>query len=75
MRTTLTIDDDVLELATVHAKARNVSIGKAVSDLVRRGLRGPTPIREENGRYVFDLPADSPEVTTEHVRRLESEGV
>jgi hypothetical protein len=75
MRTTLSIDDDVLEVATAHAKARGVSVGKAVSDLVRRALRGPIPLREENGRYVFDLPPDTTVVTNDHVRRLESEGV
>lgn len=75
MRTTISIDDDVLELVNLHAKARGVSLGKAVTDLIRRGLRRPVAFREENGRYVVDLPPDSPEVTTEHIRRLESEGV
>ena len=43
MRTTLTLDDDILELATRQAKLRGVSLGKTVSDLLHRG-RG-----EENG--------------------------
>lgn len=73
MRTTISIDDDVLDLANLHAKARGVSLGRAVSELIRRGLRGPTPIREVDGVFVFDLPANSPEVTTDLVRRLEAE--
>jgi len=74
MRTTLTLDDDILELATRQAKARGLSLGRTVSDLVRRGLNAPTPSTEKGGLVVFQLPADSPQVTTEEVRRIEAEG-
>ena len=74
MRTTITLDDDVAELSARQAKARGVSLGKAVSDLIRRGLNAPTPSVVENGLVVFSLPSDSPVVTTEAVRRIESEG-
>ena len=74
MRTTLTLDDDVAELAARQAKARGVSLGKAVSDLIRRGLQAPTPSITENGLLVFRLPVDSPGVTTDDVRRIEAEG-
>ena len=74
MRTTLTLDDDVLELAARQAKARGASLGKTVSDLVRRGLNAPTPSQARSGVVVFKLPDDSPRVTTEEVRRLEIEG-
>ena len=74
MRTTLTLDDDIVELAARQAKARGLSLGKAVSELVRRGLNAPTPSQERGGVIVFKLPAESPRVTTEHVRRLETEG-
>lgn len=75
MRTTLTLDDDVLELAARQAKLRGVSLGKTVSDLVRRGLNASTPALDKDGLVVFRLPADSPTVTTDDVRRIESEGV
>jgi CTP:molybdopterin cytidylyltransferase MocA len=75
MRTTLTLDDDLVEVVTRQAKLRGVSLGKTVSDLVRRGLSASTPSREKNGLVVFQLPADSPTVTTEEVRRIETEGV
>ena len=75
MRTTLTVDDDVLELAARQAKLRGVSLGKAVSDLLRKGLSASTPAREKDGLVVFHLPADSPTVTTDDVRRIEAEGV
>ena len=74
MRTTLTLDDDVFELAARQAKVRGVSLGKTVSDLLRRGLSAPTPSQQKDGLVVFQLPADSPTVTTDEVRRIESEG-
>lgn len=75
MRTTLTLDDDVLELAARQAKLRGVSLGKSVSDLLRRGLNATTPAQDKGGLVVFHLPADSPKVTTDDVRRIETEGV
>jgi len=74
MRTTLTLDDDIATLATRQAKARGLSLGKTISDLVRRGLNAPTPSTDKRGLVVFQLPADSPKVTTDDVRRLETEG-
>lgn len=75
MRTTLTLDDDVLELAARQAKLRGVSLGKTVSDLLRKGLNASTPAQKKDGLVVFRLPADSPKVTTDDVRRIEAEGV
>jgi hypothetical protein len=74
VRTTLTLDDDVFEAVTLQAKARGVSLGRTVSDLVRRGLNAPTASIEKGGLVVFKLPDDSPAVTPDDVRRLESEG-
>ena len=74
MRTTLNLDADVAELVSRPAKARGVSLGKTISDLVRRGVEAATPGVEKGGVVVFRLPADSPPVTTEDVRRLEGEG-
>jgi CTP:molybdopterin cytidylyltransferase MocA len=74
MRTTLTLDDDILELAARQAKLRGVSLGKTVSDLLRKGLNAATPAQDKDGLVVFRLPADSPKVTTDDVRRIETEG-
>ena len=73
MRTTLNLDDEVLELVRVYAESRSMPLGRAVSDLVRKGLRGPARFKMVNGFCVVDLPSDSPTVTTEHVKKLESE--
>ena len=73
MRTTLNLDDDVLENAKRYAEHRALALGKAVSELVRRGLGARPKTRVVNGLVVFDLPADSPRVTTEQIKGLEAE--
>ena len=73
MRTTLNLDDEVLLLVRQYAEGRSMPLGKAVSELVQRGLRAPLPTKLVNGLVVFELPPDSPTVTTEHVRKLEAE--
>ena len=75
MRTTLTLDDDILELAARQAKLRGVSLGKTVSDLLRKGLNASTPAQEKDGLVMFQLPADSPKVTTDDVHRIEDGGL
>ncbi|HTQ60762.1 MAG TPA: CopG family transcriptional regulator [Candidatus Solibacter sp.] len=73
MRTTISLDDDVVQEIKTYAKSRDVSIGKAVSDLVRRGLRAPLRTRIVNGFHVVELPPDSPTVTSEDVKKLQDE--
>jgi Bacterial antitoxin of type II TA system, VapB len=71
VRTTLSLDDDVLEAARSYAKTRKLAIGKAVSELVRRGLQAPLKTRIVNGFHVVDLSADSPPVTSADIKRLQ----
>lgn len=73
MRTTIALDDDVFERAKKQARLRGVSLGKTISDLARRGLESGPATEVKNGMVVFKLPADSPPVTTEHVRNLEND--
>ncbi|MBM3749005.1 MAG: antitoxin [Acidobacteria bacterium] len=73
MRTTINLDDEVAELAKSYAENRSLSLGKAVSELVRRGLNTPYPTRRIDGFLVFDPPPGTPEITTELVKRLEAE--
>jgi hypothetical protein len=74
-RTTIAIDDDLFDIVARQAKLRGVSIGRTVSDLLRRGLSAPTPTCAKSGVTVFQLPADSPKVTPQDVRRIEVEGL
>ena len=73
MRTTINLDDDTLSIVKRYAESRSVGLGKAVSELVRRGIAAPVPTRTVNGLLIFDPPADSPKVTTKMVRELEAE--
>jgi hypothetical protein len=70
MRTTLNLDADALEMVRQYSEARSVALGKAASELVRKGFASPTPTRVVNGFVVFDVPADSPKITTERVKEL-----
>ena len=68
-RTTFTLDKDLHALIRSYADERGLRMSGAVSELLRRGLSTHTLMREVNGFFVFDLPADSPRVTPEDVRR------
>jgi hypothetical protein len=73
MRTTLNLDDDVFEILKDYAESRSVALGKAASDLMRKGLSTRTPTRLVNGFVVFDIEPGGPKITSERVRELESE--
>ena len=47
MRTTVDLDDDVLAAAKAMAAAERRSLGKVVSDLIRRGL-APRPVVDDD---------------------------
>ncbi len=70
MRTTLNIDDDVLEILRTYADTRSVGLGKAASELVRRGLNAPVETKMVNGFCTVVLPKQSSRITSEHVKRL-----
>jgi len=70
MRTTINLDDDILEQARDYADRRSLPLGRAVSDLVRRGLNSPVQTRVVNGFHVLVLPSDSASVTSERVKEL-----
>jgi hypothetical protein len=46
MRTTLSLDDDVLASARVLARQRGESLGAVISELARKGLHQPLPQRK-----------------------------
>ena len=78
MRTTLTLDDDVLEAARALSERRGTSIGAVISELARRGLaprRAPdAEPATRNGIRLFPPRLGEPPVSPELVRRLLDEG-
>lgn len=74
MRTTLAIDDDVLEAARDMASRQSKSIGEVISGLARNALRpkksSPTM---RNGILLLPDREDAPPVTMELVNRLRDE--
>lgn len=68
MRTTLTIDDDVAAAARELAALEGRSIGSVISELARRGL-APARVVADGSLPVIRMPAGSPPITPEVVRR------
>jgi hypothetical protein len=75
MRTTLDIDDDVLQAAKEIAAAEGRTAGKVLSELARKGL---TPMRQKvrvrNGVPLLQPPAPgTPPLTMKRVNELRDE--
>lgn len=74
MRTTVAIEDDVLEAARKLAATQNQPLGKVISDLMRRGLTARTAYSSsDDGFPTFQVREDSPPITLEDVKRDEDE--
>jgi hypothetical protein len=70
VRTTLDLDNRVLEAAREMAQAEKVTLGEAVSRLARRGLRpDPNAVTEEGDLPIFRVGAEAPPITLDLVRR------
>lgn len=68
MRTTLTIDDDIVAAARELAAVEGRSIGSVISELARRGLT-PAQVEVDGSLPVIRVPVGSPPITPEMVRR------
>jgi hypothetical protein len=79
MRTTLDIEDDVLQAAKELAQRENSTAGQVISALARRGLSNParSPKKSSTTRGGVPLLASRGEVVTlEHIQNLmDQEGV
>ena len=74
MRTTVNIEDEILEAARVLAAERRISVGAVISDLARKGLfqTEKRPSRKK-GFPVFDVSPASTPVTLDRVKSFEEE--
>ncbi len=79
MRTTLDIEDDVLQAAKELARYEGSTAGKVISRLARNGLTQPlngekTKTRYRNGVPLFPSRGDI--VTMEHIQKImDEEGI
>lgn len=69
MRTTLVIEDDVLEVARSLAEAEGKSLGEVISELARRGLAPRSHGALDQGFPVFSVPPEAKPITLEMVQR------
>ncbi|MDX2018700.1 MAG: CopG family transcriptional regulator [Deltaproteobacteria bacterium] len=79
MRTTLAIDDDVFAVARQKAQREHISVGAALSQLAREGIRNQhaalSKMKAPKSKFAL-LPARDETITTEHVRSLmDQEGI
>ncbi len=71
MRTTINLDDDVLETAKILAARERKPLGKVISGLLRRAVEpaAHAPL-ERNGMPLFPVTPGAKAVTPEIVREL-----
>lgn len=73
MRTTVSIDDDLLAVARNMAEARSVSLGKVISELMRQGLATATVPEVRNGFPLFQVSRNARPITLEDVKKAEDD--
>ena len=73
MRTTLNIPDDVYDVLRSFAEAKGVTLGTAVAELVRRGLRPEGRIRDQEHFPCFTVPDGAAPITLEQTLAAEDD--
>jgi hypothetical protein len=73
VRTTITLDDEAAVIAAQYAKARDLTLGKAIGELILRGTRKSSRIKFVDGLPVFDIPKERQPITSERVKAFEAE--
>ncbi len=68
VRTTLNLDEDLVAAARDLAAAEHRSLGSVISELARRGLT-PASIEADGDMPVIRVPAGTPAITPQMVRR------
>ena len=63
----------MLKTAKYLAEARSVSLGRIISDLVRKALEESKEIKTNNGLPVFSLPPGAAPITLDDVKKLDDE--
>jgi uncharacterized membrane protein len=74
MRTTLTIDDDVLAAVRARAQYENRAIGDVLSELARTALRAAPSPATRNGLPILQRANAAQPVTLDAVTALKDDG-
>ena len=56
MRTTVKLEDEASEIVQLYADSRDISVSKAISELVVEAVRPKMRIKYVDGIPVFDIP-------------------
>lgn len=75
MRTTLTIDDDILAVVRSRASAENRTLGDVLSDLARTALRSTTSPIIRSGLPILRRSHLGVVVTPEIIKELAEDGI
>jgi hypothetical protein len=73
MRTTINLPDDVYEMARSIAGAKRISLGDALAELVRNGLRRAPGIQAKKAFPCFAVRNGAPPISLEATLRAEDE--
>jgi len=73
MRTTVNLPDDVYEMARSIAGAKRVSLGDALAELARNGLRRVPGIQAKRAFPCFAVRDDAPPISLEATLRAEDD--
>jgi hypothetical protein len=70
MRTTFTLDDDAAALAKNYARANDLRLGQAVSELIRRASAPPMPLKKKGQLWVIPAKPGAPKVSAKQIKDL-----
>jgi len=73
VRTTLEIDDDLVQIARQLAQQRKTTMGQVISQLVRTALEPKSAPRMRNGVLLFDVKPGARKPSLALVNRLRDE--
>ncbi len=73
MRTTINLPSDVHRAATALSDLKGLSLGEALAELVRRGLKPSIAIDPRKAFPCFVLPEDAEPITLEQTLEAEDE--
>ena len=73
MRTTLNLPDDVYRVARSVAGVKGISLGEALAELVRQGLKPAMRVDTQKAFPCFVLPEHAKPITLEQTLEAEDE--